>query len=442
MSDTSNLFSSGDAAFLPLAARMRPRALDEVVGQRHLIAHGKPLRMMIEQDRFLSIILFGPPGCGKTTLAEVIAASTAAAFERLNAADSGLADLRKILQGAGDRWRYYKQRTLLFLDEIHRYSKSQQDALLSELERGTVKLIGATTQNPSFAINSPLISRSQVFRLEPLEKEDLKILLKRATGDDSRGLGPCTFDEEAANLLIRYAEGDARRLLNALEMAYMMSSQVAPDAKLPHIGLQSVEAAMQRKALRYDHDEDEHYDTISAYIKSVRGSDPDAALYWLAKMIEGGEDPRFIARRLMILAAEDVGLADPHALTLAEATAGVVERIGMPEGRIPLAHATLYLATAPKSNSVIISIDAAIHAVQNEPTVPVPIPLRDAHCGGTPKQGRGVGYLYSHDYPEAIAPQDYGIEPGRFYQPKSFGAELKIKERLDRWRSLRSKHSD
>ncbi len=416
---------------------MRPRSLDEIVGQRHLLAQGKPLRRMIEQDRFLSIILFGPPGCGKTTLAEVIAASTASTFERLNAADSGLSDLRKILQSAAERWRYYKQKTILFLDEIHRYSKSQQDALLSEIECGVVKLIGATTQNPSFAINSPLISRSHVFRLEPLENEDMKILINRAIHDEKRGLGRVTIEPEAIQLLIRYAEGDARRLLNALEMAYVMKSKGAGHDPPQSISLQDVEAAVQRKALRYDHDEDEHYDTISAFIKSVRGSDPDSALYWLAKMIEGGEDPRFIARRLMILAAEDIGLADPHALTLAEAAAGVVERVGMPEGRIPLAEVTLYLATALKSNSAILAIDAALKAVRDESTVPVPLPLRDAHYSGAKKLGHGEGYLYSHDYPEAITAQNFGIEAGRFYQPKSYGAEAKIKERLARWQAMR-----
>ncbi len=416
---------------------MRPRSLDEIVGQRHLLAQGKPLRRMIEQDSFLSIILFGPPGCGKTTLAEVIAASTASTFERLNAADSGLSDLRKILQSAAERWRYYKQKTILFLDEIHRYSKSQQDALLSEIECGVVKLIGATTQNPSFAINSPLISRSHVFRLEPLENEDMKILINRAIHDEKRGIGRVTIETEAIQLLIRYAEGDARRLLNALEMAYVMKSKGADHDPPQSISLQDVEAAVQRKALRYDHDEDEHYDTISAFIKSVRGSDPDSALYWLAKMIEGGEDPRFIARRLMILAAEDIGLADPHALTLAEAAAGVVERVGMPEGRIPLAEVTLYLATAPKSNSAILAIDAALKAVRDESTVPVPLPLRDAHYSGAKKLGHGEGYLYSHDYPEAITAQNFGIEAGRFYQPKSYGAEAKIKERLARWQAMR-----
>jgi putative ATPase len=437
MKPSSNLFSLDDRASQPLALRMRPSNLDEMVGQQHLVAEGKPLRRMIEQDRFVSIILFGPPGCGKTTLAEVIAASTASEFERLNAADSGLSDLRKILQAAEERWRYYKQKTILFLDEIHRYSKSQQDALLSELERGIVKLIGATTQNPSFAINSPLISRSHVFRLEPLENEDMKILVNRAIHDEKRGLGPIKIDSEAVRLLIRYAEGDARKLLNALEMASIMRTESNDQDSEKTISLQDVEGAIQRKSLRYDHDEDEHYDTISAFIKSVRGSDPDSALYWLAKMIEGGEDPRFIARRLMILAAEDIGLADPHALTLAEAAAGVVERIGMPEGRIPLAEATLYLACAPKSNSALVAIDAALDAVRNESTVAIPLALRDTHYSGAKKQGHGGGYLYSHDYPEAITAQNFGIEAGRFYQPKSYGAEVKIKERLARWQAMR-----
>ncbi|MCS7062966.1 MAG: replication-associated recombination protein A [Methylacidiphilales bacterium] len=433
-----NLLTNHTPVSQPLATRLRPRSLDEFIGQEHLLSPGKPLRLMIEEESFHSLILIGPPGCGKTTLAEIIARKTTSAFERLNAADSGVHELRKIFQAARHRWSSLQQKTILFLDEIHRYSKSQQDALLPELEGGVIRLIAATTHNPTFSLNPPLLSRSHIFHLHPLSNENLKVILSRALQDSIAGIAPASIESQAAELLILYADGDARRLLNTLEIAAKLAGKrLTVSSESKHITVSDVQSATQRKLIQYDNQEDEHYDTISAFIKSVRGSDPDAALYWLAKMIEGGEDPRFIARRLMILAAEDIGLADPHALTLAEATAGVVERIGMPEGRIPLAQTTIYLAAAPKSNSALLAIDSALDAVRNKPIIPIPSYLRDTYSTTSKLAQQKSVYLYSHDYPQAIAPQTYGVKTGAFYQPKLSGAEAKIKERLERWEELR-----
>jgi putative ATPase len=434
--------SSGAAAPLspnaPLAARFRPRTLEEYVGQGHLLGPGKPLRRLIEADRLTSLILFGPPGSGKTSLAEVIAGSTACHFERLNGVEASVADIRRVLAAAVTRGKVNGRRTVLFIDEIHRFNKAQQDVLLPDVEAGSVRLIGATTHNPSFYINGPLVSRSQIFQLEPLTAEELSTLIDRALADPERGLGKIKIEltAEARAHLIATAEGDARRVLNGLEIAALTTPPGADGIVL--VDGKALEECVQKKRVLYDRDEDQHYDTISAFIKSVRGSDPDAALYWLAKMIEAGEEPRFIARRLVILASEDIGLADPQGLVVAVAAHHAVEFIGMPEGRIILAEATLYLACAPKSNSAVAGIGEAMAAVKKGETVAVPRHLRDAHYAGAKKLGHGEGYQYSHDFPQGIAPQRYGIEPGRFFHPTSHGYELRIKERLAAWEKLRA----
>jgi putative ATPase len=422
----------------PLAARFRPRTLEEYVGQSHLLTPGKPLRRLIESDRLTSLILFGPPGVGKTSLAEVIARRTVCHFERLNGVEAAVADLRRVLAAAVTRLKVNGRRTVLFVDEIHRFNKAQQDVLLPDVEAGSVRLIGATTHNPSFYINGPLVSRSQIFQLEPLTSAELSGLIDRALADPERGLGKLrvTLTEEARAHLIATSEGDARRALNGLEIAALTTPPDADGAVT--VDTATIEECVQKKRVLYDRDEDQHYDTISAFIKSVRGSDPDAALYWLAKMIEAGEDPRFIARRLVILASEDIGLADPQGLVVAVAAHHAVEFIGMPEGRIPLAEATLYLACAPKSNSSITGIGNAMSAVQKNEVVQVPKHLRDSHYAGAKKLGHGENYQYSHDFPGAIAPQRYGIEPGRFFQPTDQGYEARIKARLAEWKKLRN----
>jgi putative ATPase len=425
----------------PLAARFRPRNLEEYVGQSHLLAPGKPLRRLIESDRLTSLILFGPPGVGKTSLAEVIARRTECHFERLNGVEAAVSDLRRVLAAAVTRLKVNGKRTVLFIDEIHRFNKAQQDVLLPDVEAGSVRLIGATTHNPSFYINGPLVSRSQIFQLEPLSSAELSGLIGHALSDPERGLGKLQvkLSDEARTHLISTSEGDARRALNGLEIAALTTP---PDEKgVVIIDANTIEECVQKKRVLYDRDEDQHYDTISAFIKSVRGSDPDAALYWLAKMIEAGEDPRFITRRLVILASEDIGLADPQGLVVAIAAHHAVEFIGLPEGRIPLAEATLYLACAPKSNSAVTGIANAMAAVQKNEVVQVPKHLRDAHYPGAKKLGHGENYQYSHDFPGAIAPQRYGIEPGRFFQPTDHGYEAKIKARLAEWEKLRGKSS-
>ena len=422
----------------PLAARFRPRMLDEYVGQGHLLAPGKPLRRLIEADRLTSLILFGPPGVGKTSLAEVIARRTECHFERLNGVESSVADLRRVLGAAIVRQKAGGRRTVLFIDEIHRFNKAQQDVLLPDVEAGSVRLIGATTHNPSFYINGPLVSRSQIFQLEPLTLDEISELIDRALLDPERGLGQLKVELQppARAHLIATSEGDARRALNGLELAALTTPSNGDGIVV--IDATVIEECVQKKRVLYDRDEDQHYDTISAFIKSVRGSDPDAALYWLAKMIEAGEDPRFIARRLVILASEDIGLADPQGLVVAVAAHQAVEFIGMPEGRIPLAEATLYLACAPKSNSSVTGIIAAMSAIQKNEVVQVPKHLRDAHYSGAKKLGHGNEYQYSHNFPGAIAPQDYGIEPGRFYTPTDHGHEAKIRARLAEWQQLRA----
>jgi putative ATPase len=423
----------------PLAARFRPRTLDEYIGQSHLLAPGKPLRRLVEADRLQSLILFGPPGVGKTSLAEVIARRTECHFERLNGVEGTVADLRRVLGAAVARMKVNGKRTVLFIDEIHRFNKAQQDVLLPDVEAGSVRLIGATTHNPSFYVNGPLVSRSQIFQLEPLSSAELSTLIDAALAEPERGLGTMTIalEPEARKHLIATAEGDARRALNGLEIAALTTP---PDAKgVVRIDATTIEECVQKKRVLYDKDEDQHYDTISAFIKSVRGSDPDSALYWLAKMIEAGEDPRFITRRLIILASEDIGLADPQGLVVAVAAMHAVEFIGLPEGQIVLAEATLYLACAAKSNSSVAGIGEARAAVQKGEVVQVPTYLRDAHYPGAKRLGHGEGYQYSHEFAGAIAPQRYGIDAGRFFHPTDFGYEAKIKARLAEWEKLRAK---
>lgn len=427
------------SANAPLAARFRPRTLEEYIGQGHLLAPGKPLRRLIEADRLSSLILFGPPGVGKTSLAEVIARRTECHFERLNGVEGTVADMRRVLTAAVTRMKATGRRTVLFIDEIHRFNKAQQDVLLPDVEAGSVRLIGATTHNPSFYINGPLVSRSQIFQLEPLSTAELSTLIDSALADPERGLGKRKIDltPEARTHLISTSEGDARRTLNGLEIAALTTP--ADKESVVHIDAAAIEECVQKKRVLYDKDEDQHYDTISAFIKSVRGSDPDSALYWLAKMIEAGEDPRFIARRLIILASEDIGLGDPQGLVVAVAAFHAVEFIGMPEGKITLANATIYLACAPKSNTAVAGIGAALDAVQKGEVVQVPTYIRDAHYPGAKRLGHGEGYQYSHDFPGGISPQRYGIEAGRFYQPTDHGYEARIKARLTEWEKLRGK---
>lgn len=421
----------------PLAARMRPRTLDEFVGQRHILGEGKLLRRAIEADQLSSLIFYGPPGTGKTTLARVIANTTKSHFTDLNAVTAGVADIRRIVDEAKARLGMYGQRTILFIDEIHRFNKAQQDALLPYVEEGTVILIGATTENPFFEVNAALLSRSQIFPLHPLTEDELRLIAERALSDAERGLGSLNIriDEDALAHLIRYADGDARRLLNALELAALTTRPGADG--VVHITLDVAVESIQRPAVRYDKSGDNHYDTISAFIKSIRGSDPDAALYWLARMLDAGEDPRFIARRLVISAAEDIGNADPQALQVAVAAFHALELVGMPEGRIPLAQAVTYLATAPKSNASYVAINEALRMVREEGHRPVPPHLRDANYKGAAALGHGQGYLYPHDYPGHFVPQRYlpeGVDVV-FYRPSENGYEREIGERLSRWRA-------
>ncbi|MCL6548269.1 MAG: replication-associated recombination protein A [Alicyclobacillus sp.] len=404
----------------PLAYRMRPRTLDEMVGQPEVVGPGSLLRRAIEADRLVSVILFGPPGTGKTTLAQVIANRTKARFETLNAVTSGVSDIRQVVERAKEERAMYRRRTVLFIDEIHRFNRAQQDALLPHVEAGLVVLIGATTENPYFHVNAALVSRSLVFRLAPLSEDDVRVLLRRALADPDRGLGrmQAVLHPDAEDLLVRYAAGDARRALNALELA-VLSAPVGPDGRVV-VDRAQAQASIQERQVVYDAGGDEHYDTISAFIKSVRGSDADAAVLWLAKMIEAGEDPRFIARRLVILAAEDVGNADPHALPLAVAAMQAVEAIGMPEGRIPLAQATTYLAKAPKSNAAYVAIGEALADVRAGIPLRVPAHLRGTGYAGAAKLGSGAGYLYPHDYPGHHVEQNYwpeGVEPRSYYRP-------------------------
>lgn len=435
MDDFFSQESDGVSPDAPLATRMRPCTLDGYCGQQHLLAPGKLLRRAIEADRISSLILFGPPGTGKTTLAQIIAGATASRFERLSGVESSVADIRRVVASASSR-RGNGGRTILFVDEIHRFNKAQQDVLLPEVENGVVRLIGATTQNPFFSINSALVSRSQVFELRPLSEADLLVLIERALRDEVHGLGAMRveIDADAAAFLAKVSDGDARKCLNALEIAALTTPH--GEGGLIRINLVAAQESIQKKAVVYDGTGDSHYDTISAFIKSIRGSDPDAAIYWLAKMLHAGEELRFISRRLVICASEDIGLADSNALVVAQAAAQAVEFIGLPESNLILAHATLYLATAPKSNSATLAIGKASDEVREGRTLAVPEHLRDGHYKGAERLGHGKGYLYSHDFEGSYVPQAYLPEGRRFYTPTDNGLEKRIKERLEYWRAI------
>ena len=422
----------------PLAARMRPRSLGEVAGQQHILAPGKLLRRAIESDRFTSLIFYGPPGTGKTTLASVIARTTGSRFESLNGVESNVAEIRAKIDQART-WRDLRgETTILFIDEIHRFNKAQQDVLLPHIERGVVRFIGATTHNPYFHVNSPLVSRSQIFQLDPVPVEDIIGVLERSLADHERGLGgyQVIAAPEALRHLSEKSDGDVRKALSALELAVLTT----PDENgAIHLTLAVAEESIQRKAVVYDAHGDAHHDTISAFIKSIRGSDPDAALYWLAKMLHAGEDPRFISRRLVISASEDIGLADSNALRVALDAHGAFEFIGMPEGRIPLAHATVYLATAPKSNTAYAALGRAVEDVENGRTLAVPLHLRTNTrkklAGASGASEESMQYLYAHDFEGAYVPQAYLPEGKIYYQPGDQGMEKRIKERLDFWRN-------
>jgi putative ATPase len=448
----------------PLAVRMRPRTLDEFVGQQHFLGPGKLLRRMLEADRLTSVIFYGPPGTGKTTLAQIIASYTESHFEQVNAAAVGVKEVRAILEAARERLGNSGQRTVLFLDEIHRFNRAQQDILLPDVEAGYVLLIGATTENPFFAINSPLVSRSQIFQFTAISEDDIRLLIQRAATDEERGFGklPIQIDPQALDLWATMSDGDARRALMALEVAVLsMRSEGKDDAetrgrgdteknaaassfpaspRLPisassssplHIPLDVAEQSMQRKAIVYDGTGDEHYDAASALIKSMRGSDPDAAVYWVARMLEAGEDPRFIARRIAILASEDIGNADPRALLVAAAAYDVVEKIGMPEAQLTLSQAAIYMATAPKSNASAMAIWEAMKDVREGRTLPVPKHLKDAHYKAAARLGHGVGYQYTHDFPEGYVRQDYLGVDKTYYQPTPRGYEVEIAKRMN-----------
>lgn len=421
---------------MPLAARMRPQTLAEVAGQKHLLAEGKLLRRAIETDRFSSLIFYGPPGVGKTTLASVIAKQTSAYFVMLNGVESNVSDIREKIAEAKARQTLHGQKTILFVDELHRFNKAQQDVLLPHLERGTVRFIGATTENPYFAINSAMLSRSQIFPLESVPDDEITALLRRAMTDAQRGLGSLnlTVDDDALQHLALKADGDVRKALTALEVAAMSTSADATGQI--RVTLEVAEESIQKKAIRYDRMGDAHYDTISAFIKSMRGSDPDAALYWLAFMLNAGEDIRFIARRIVICASEDVGLADSNALRVALAAAQAAEMLGMPEARIPLAHATVYIATAPKSNAAYMGINAALKDVQEGKTLAVPdhlaTPTRKKLAKLRGASDEDVNYKYAHDFgDDHFVPQAYLPEGRVYYHPTTNGMELRITERMN-----------
>ncbi len=419
----------------PLAARLRPRNLDEVVGQKHIIAKDKLLYRAIKADKISSIIFYGPPGTGKTTLAKVIAGTTSSEFMQINATVAGKKDMEEVVAKAKELQGMYGKRTILFIDEIHRFNKGQQDYLLPFVEDGTIIIIGATTENPYFEVNGALISRSMIFELKPIEPEDIKTLIRRAIEDKERGMG--TFDavieDDALDALADISGGDARHALNAIELA-VMTTQRSEDGKI-HITMPVVEECIQKRVVRYDKSGDNHYDTVSAFIKSMRGSDPDAALYYLAKMLYAGESVTFIARRIMICASEDVGNADPMALSVAVNASLAVERVGMPEAQIILAQAVSYIATAPKSNAACEGIFQAMETVKQTGNLPVPAHLQDAHYKGSAKLGHGVGYKYAHDYKNHYVKQQYlpyELSGKEFYKPTGNGYEVKIREHMKR----------
>jgi len=425
---------SGCARHAPLSDRMRPATLQDFVGQRHILGEGKLLTRAIDADRLSSVILYGPPGSGKTTLAYCISHKTQAQFEHINAVSSNVDALRRVLTAAKNRLATTARRTILFIDEIHRFNKAQQDVLMPDLEAGTVTLIGATVFNPFFSLTGPLLSRSLVFELHPLSQDDIAAILNRALRDTHNGLGELKIKADPAALafLAETCDGDARRALNALEIGCRTTP---PDKKgTVHFSLAVAQESIQKKQVRYDKDGDGHYDTASALIKSMRGSDPDATLYWLAKMLYAGEDPRFIARRICICAAEDVGNADPQALVIANAALQISEFIGLPEARIPLAQAAVYIACAPKSNAAYMGLEAAMHDVKNKKAHEVPQHLKDASYGGAKRLEHGTDYKYAHDYPGHYVRQNYTPEKRTYYKPADTGFEKKIAQRLDELR--------
>ena len=417
----------------PLANRMRPKTLEEVVGQQHIIGKDKLLYRAIRADKLSSVIFYGPPGTGKTTLAKVIAGATKAEFVSINATAAGKKDMEAVVEQAKNSLGMYGRRTILFIDEIHRFNKGQQDYLLPFVEDGTIILIGATTENPYFEVNGALLSRSVIFELKSLDKEDIRILLRRAVTDEERGMGAyhAVLEPDAEDFLADISYGDARAALTAIELG-VLTTERSEDGKI-HITLDVAQECIQKRAVRYDKMGDQHYDTISAFIKSIRGSDPDAAVYYLARMLYAGEDIRFIARRMMISASEDVGNADPNALNVAVSAALAVERIGMPEARIILAQAATYLASAPKSNASYLAVDRATECMKQTMTAPVPVHLQDAHYKGSEKLGHGLGYLYAHNYPNHYVEQQYlpdALKDEVFYEPTEIGYEKQIKEHL------------
>lgn len=412
---------------LPLAARLRPKTIDEFIGQSSILRDGTLLRRLIASDRITALIFYGPPGTGKTTLADIISKTTNSMFVKVNAVTSNVSELRAVVDNAKKHFRLSRQKTILFVDEIHRFNKAQQDVLLPDLETNAIGFIGATTQNPSFVLTSPLVSRSHIFQFNAHTVDDLMAIIYRAV---TLGFPEKTvrIDNQVCRKLAELVDGDARKVLNALEIAVLSA---APENGVITLHMDDIEESIQRKFINYDRDGDGHYDTVSAFIKSMRGSDPDAALYWFAKMLEAGEDPRFIARRIVICAAEDVGLADPQALTVAVSAFQALEYVGLPEARIPLAQAVLYIATAPKSNSAITGIDNALKAVRSNPLEAVPAHLRDAHYHGAQRLGAGDGYKYPHNFKGHYVEQEY--RPGKeiFYTPSDQGYEKKIQERLE-----------